>query len=223
MRLIRLALLTAILLAGCDSGARATAAPSECIRIVSALERLACFDAAAGTPPMPVPEAPVATEATPKVPGIRLLVDANEAGRLAEETLSRITRSPDVLPGQDKVVISAPSLAGDQPGTWLAISCLSNISRLQLLSIEPLPVNHIGIRLLLDGRPLTPTRTWQVLDDGTVVDAGRGLVAIEQLRQLTRPGEWLQVESNHAPLHGIRFDARALAEQMPWQREACHW
>ncbi|MDR0277965.1 MAG: type VI secretion system-associated protein TagO [Paucimonas sp.] len=223
MKLMRLTLLTATLLVGCDSNEPATAATHDCTRITSALERLACFDAAAGTPPgdpsLPSP----ATEPVVKVPAIRLLVEANEAGRQPEETGSRITRSADALPGQDKVMITVPALAGTAPDTYLAISCLSNISRLQLLSSEPLPVNHIDIRLLLDGRPVTPRRTWQVLEDGTVSDAGRGLVAIEQLRQLTRPGERLQIESDHAAFDGMAFDARALARHMSRQREACHW
>ena len=223
MTLLRLTLLTAVLLAGCDSKESATAATYDCTRITSALERLACFDAAAGTPPS-APSTPApATEPEVRVPAIRLLVEANEAGRQPEETGSRITRSADVLPGQDKVVITVPALAGTAPDTYLAISCLSNISGLQLLSAEPLPVNHVDIRLLLDGRPVTPNRTWQVLEDGTVSDAGRGLVAIEQLRQLTRPGERLQIESDHPGFDGVTFDARALAGQMFRQREACHW
>ncbi|MOA22786.1 hypothetical protein D3C78_1433710 [compost metagenome] len=134
-----------------------------------------------------------------------------------------LRRSEDVLPGQYKVVISAPALGGATPHPYLAISCLSNISRLQLLTAEPLPVNRANIRLLLDGRPISDTRPWQVLEDGTVTDAGRGLVAIEQLRHLTRPGQQLQLESDHSPFDGLRFDASALSGHMAVQREACHW
>lgn len=229
-KLVRLTLLAAAIMVGCDSGESATAAAAtpDCIRISSALERLACFDAAAGTPPITLPAqtpaAPGVVEPTTvQPPLIKRLVNANEAGRRHEETASRITRSADVLPGQDKVVISAPALAGTTTHTYLAISCLSNISRLQLLSAEPLPVNHITIRLFLDDRPITSARPWQVLEDGTISDAGRGLVAIEQLRHLTRPGQRLQVESNHDAFDGVSFDATALAAQMSRQREACHW
>lgn len=224
MKLIRLALLTTAMLVGCDSGLPAVAISTDCSRITSALERLACFDAAAGTPPAPhSPAAPTAAEPTVKTPHITRLVEANEAGRRPEDTASRISRSADSLPGQDTVVISAPALAGPASDTYLAISCLSNISRLQLLSREPLPVNHISVRLVLDGKPISQARPWQVLEDGTVSDAGRGLVAIEQLRHLTRPAQLLQIESNHSPFDGMSFDVSALAEQMSTQREACHW
>lgn len=227
MKPIRLTLLVAAILVGCDSGESATAADPDCVYITSGLERLACFDAAAGTPPAllstQLPTAPGLADLPVRTPRIRLLVDANEAGRRPDETLSRITRSADVLHGQDQVVISVPALAGAAPDTYLAISCLSNISRLQLLSAEPLPVNHLSLRLLLDGKPISAAQPWQVLEDGTVSDAGRGLVAIEQLRHLIRPGQVLQVESNHAPFDGMTFDARTLAGHISRQREACHW
>ncbi len=222
---MKLVVLTAVALSGCGSGEATTTAGPDCTRIVSSFERLACFDAAAGTPPVTPTRAPAAPTAPSKtaLPYITELVIANETGRLPDETSSRITRSPDMPLGQEKVVISAPALTDTLPPTYLAISCLSNISRLQLLSPEPLSVNYVTIRFVLDGKPLTSARPWQVLDDGTVSDAGRGLVAIEQLRPLARPGEWLQIESDHGPLHGLRFDARALAGQLSEQREACHW
>ncbi len=226
MKLLSLTLLSAAALIGCDASGPAAAGP-DCTRIISPVERLACFDAKAGTPPVPPamqPSAPpVAVEPAVKAPDITVLVHSNEAGRRSEQTASMISRSKDDLPGQDKVVISAPALGGSAPSPYLAISCLSNISRLQLLTAEPLPVNRVSIRLLLDGRPISPTRPWQVLEDGTVTDAGRGLVAIEQLRYLVRPGQLLQLESDHSPFDGLRFDASALAGQMSQQREACHW
>lgn len=227
MKLLSLTLLSVTALIGCDASGPAAAAGPDCTRIISPVERLACFDAKAGTPPIPPamqPSAPtVAIEPAVKAPDITVLVHSNEAGRRPEQTASMISRSKDDLPGQDKVVISAPALGGASPRPYLAISCLSNISRLQLLTAEPLPVNRVSIRLLLDGRPISPARPWQVLEDGTVTDAGRGLVAIEQLRYLVRPGQQLQLESDHSPFDGLRFDVSALAGQMSQQREACHW
>ncbi|WP_025809805.1 type VI secretion system-associated protein VasI [Pseudomonas chlororaphis] len=227
MKLLSLTLLSAVALIGCDTGGKAVAAGPDCTKIVSALERLACFDAAAGTPPAPPaaqpPAPPPAVEPATRAPDITVLVHASEANRSRDQTASILTRSEDALPGQYKVVISAPALGGVAPHPYLAISCLSNISRLQLLTAEPLPVNRVRIRLLLDGRPITDARPWQVLEDGTVTDAGRGLVAIEQLRHLTRPGQQLEIESDHSPLDGLRFDASALSGQMAQQREVCHW
>ncbi len=224
---LKLTLLTAVMLAGCSSGEATTVDAQDCTRIISAVERLACFDSEAGTPPTaPTAQRPAVTvliEPEHKTPYIRELVNANESGRHPDETSFRITLSADHPVGQGKVVISAPALAGTLPHVHLAISCQSNISRLQLLSSEPLPVHYTTLRLVLDGRPIAAARPWQVLEDGTVIDAGRGLVAIEQLRHLTRPARTLRIESDYRPFDGMQFDARALSEQIAEQREACHW
>ncbi|WP_081066645.1 type VI secretion system-associated protein TagO [Burkholderia cepacia] len=235
MKSFSLALLFAAALAGCDGKHPAVAAGNDCTTILSPQERLACFDAKAGTLPPPPPPAalqakaptapptPATTPASAKRPDITDLVQANEAKRRADDTGLLLTRTPERLPGQDKVIISAPALGGSTPGPTLAISCLQNISRLQLLTTEALPFNRANLRLLLDGRPVSASRPWQVLDDGTVTDAGRGLVAIEQLRHLARPAQRLQIESDQAPFDGLVFDVSRLHEQLIQQREACHW
>lgn len=122
-----------------------------------------------------------------------------------------------------KVVISTPAEGKTDAEPFLAISCLSNISRLQLVARAPMEVNRMNIRLLLDNRPLSTARPWQVLEDGKVVDAGRGLVAIEQLRLMLQPSSRLRVESNYAPFDGLVFDVAGLHSLLASQREACHW
>lgn len=206
------------------------AARRDCTAVVSPIERLACFDAAAGTPPTAITSGrTVAPSLAPppnppaRVPEIVPLVRRNETRRQAEQTSMLLLRVADALPGQSSIVISAPALSGAEPRTLLAISCLQNISRLQLLTAHPLDVNRVTIRLLLDGRPISPSRPWQVLEDGTITDAGRGLVAIEQLRHLTRPAQQLRLESDHALFDGLSFDVTALQSMMVQQREACHW
>ncbi|MFJ3461539.1 type VI secretion system-associated protein VasI [Achromobacter spanius] len=222
-------LVAAAVLAGGDAATDAVAAGRRCTTIVSAIERLACFDAEAGTPPTTTAEslAPAADAAAPielvRVPDIVGLVQRNESRRKADYAGALLLRVGDAIPGQDKVVISAPALAGSEPRPLLAISCLQNISRLQLITAEPLDVSRVSIRVLLDGRPISDRRPWQVLDDGTVTDAGRGLVAIEQLRHLTRASQQMQLESDHASFNGLSFDTAALHALMAQQREACHW
>jgi len=234
-------LLAAAVLVGGDAATDAVAAGRSCRTIVSAIERLACFDAEAGTPPatsaqMATPATAAATAQAPaaavstaapsaivRVPDIVGLVQRNESRRKPDHAGVLLLRVGDAIPGQDKVVISAPALAGSEPRPLLAISCLQNISRLQLITAEPLDVSRVNIRVLLDERPISDRRPWQVVEDGAVTDAGRGLVAIEQLRHLTRASQQLQLESDHAAFDGLSFDTAALHELMAQQREACHW
>ncbi|NMG67093.1 type VI secretion system-associated protein TagO [Azoarcus indigens] len=217
-------------LAGCGSGESAVAAaPGDCVRIVSAMERLACFDAGAGTPP----SRPGAEDANAEVAGVSApvrqepeiiaLVRRLEMARSPGEEGFRLLQEADSTPAQARVVLSAPALEAPPGQPRMVISCLSNISRLQLLADRPFARNRMEIRLSLDGRPLGGVRPWQVLEDGRLVDAGRGLVAIEQLRQLAQPGEVLRIESDAALVDGLRFDASRLQGLIAVQREACHW
>ncbi|MDG3821081.1 type VI secretion system-associated protein TagO [Pseudomonas aeruginosa] len=224
MKAFNLPLVLALAVAGCDSGKPVEAASTDCKAIVSALERLACFDQAAGTPPLPV-EALRQPGHPPAVvePEIIGLLKENEADREPSQAGVKLLRAPDTLPGQKRIAITAPSTRGIATEPYLAISCLANISRLQLISRAPVDVNRMNIRLLLDNRPLGDARPWQVLEDGKIVDAGRGLVAIEQLRQMSQPASQIWVESDYAPFDGVRFDVSGLHAQILAQREACHW
>jgi type VI secretion system protein VasI len=78
------------------------------------------------------------------------------------------------------------------------------------------------MRLLMDAAPIADAAPWQVLDVGNIVDAGRGLVAIDTLKRMPG-GSRLQTESDYAPLDGLIFDATGLLELIAQQREACHW
>ncbi|MDF3832638.1 type VI secretion system-associated protein TagO [Cupriavidus basilensis] len=228
MRALILTFAAALAATGCDSGKPVAAAQADCTKITSQLERLACFDAAAGTPPAPVQPA---AESTPRSepapvaaePEIVTLVKRNEAQRGAQGRGLRLLRTPDVPDGQEKILISAPAVGPGDVRLVLAISCLSNISRLQLVPGAPIDVNRVRLRLLLDGRPLGASRPWNVLEEGQVVDAGRGLVAIEQLRPLKAAAGRLQLESDYAPFDGATFDVSELHALMVHQREACHW
>lgn len=134
MKSLSLALALAALATGCDAGKPvdatsevdvATAPITECTHIVSAVERLSCFDAAAGTPPAPATPAASALsmtgasaqEAAARKPEIVGLVGTNESMRQPGETEFRISREPDEVPGQWRVVISAPASGGAFGGT----------------------------------------------------------------------------------------------------------
>ncbi|WP_439855819.1 type VI secretion system-associated protein TagO [Pseudomonas yamanorum] len=105
------------------------------------------------------------------------LVQRNEAQRPPEDQRFLLSSFPEPDNDQQhRLVISAPALGALPPRPYLAISCESRISRLQLVLDEPAKPNKIRIQLFKDERPVSDAYQWQVLDDaGLVVDAGRGL------------------------------------------------
>jgi type VI secretion system protein VasI len=213
--------------ASCHAGPASVPSTSECTAIVSSAQRLACFDRVAGTPPAAAGGA-ARDDASAGAGGVRdasslaEIIRRNEAARREGDHAFAIVRVEDVMPGQAQVLIWAPALDGAEASAYLAISCIGNISRLQLLLPAASDRNQIRVRLYIDDRPLAASRTWQVLEPGNVVDAGRGLVAIDMLRRFS-PGGRLRVESDHAAVHGLMFDAAGLQGLIAQQREACHW
>lgn len=193
--------------------------PADCTLIISNMERLACFDRAARTPAV-VPPTRVRQANGPSTPS-QAMVMANEALRGPDELGFRISVGAERAEGgQQRIVISAPAM-GAPPQPYLAISCVQNISRLQLLTLAPVPRNRVQVQLSASEQPL-PGRPWQVLEDGHVVDAGRGLVAIEAIKVL-RAAQRIHVSSDYPALDGLVFDAQGLAPMIDQARKACRW
>lgn len=197
------------------------AAVRDCTLITSSVERLACFDQAAGTPiQLPVVQAQPFKE---RLPDIIALMQRNEAKRLPGEQRFLMSVSPELGDErQQRAVISAPALGWTAHGFHLAISCESKITRLQLVADQPLVPNKVQLRLLKDGRPVSEAYPWRVLDSGVVIDAGRGLQAIALLRGLYG-GHRLQLESDYAPLDGLAFDIEGLGDLIDRERQICRW
>lgn len=195
-------------------------ATRDCTRVSSRVERLACFDDAAGTPAYQ----PVARGrwSAPELsaPSVARIM-ANERERAPDDLAFRLSVQPEGRMGQKLVVISAPAIAATEPRPYLAISCVENISRLQLLTAQPIESNRVTMRLRTE-RQATSLLPWQVLENGQVLDAGRGLPAIEQIKALIGAHR-IQILSDHPALEGLSFDALGLDPLIDQARQACRW
>jgi type VI secretion system protein VasI len=199
----------------------ALAAPMrDCTRIVSNVERLACFDEAAGTPArLPAMRRGWSAPELDAPSMARVL--ANEARRTPDNLAFHLGAEDDRRTGHRQVVISAPAIATSEPRPYLAISCVQNISRLQLLTGDPVQGNRVSLQLRTEHRATSPL-VWQVMENGQVLDAGRGLPAIEQIKVL-QGAHRILVVSDHPALDGLRFDAQGLDPLIDQARKACRW
>ncbi|EJT84605.1 hypothetical protein PPS11_19829 [Pseudomonas putida S11] len=68
-------------------------------------------------------------------------VMSHEAGRSPEELTFRLEK------GDDGLMISAPAIASVAPHPYLVISCVQNISRLQLVTAQPIDAGRVMVRL----------------------------------------------------------------------------
>lgn len=189
-----------------------------CARIGSGVPRLDCFDNLAsrstGVRPAPVGAGTVSNSL--------LAVAANERGRAADDMGFRMTQPAGSVVDGSRVFISAPAKDATRPKPLLVIACIDRITRLQLVVHPPLALSQAQLSLSLDGRPLATNQSWQVLEGGRVLDAGRGLPAIDVLRRVNAGGE-LRVQSDLPAIDGLRFDTTNLPDLLAVQRKACRW
>lgn len=176
-----------------------TRASQDCPRIVSNIERLACFDQAAGTPGFTPQRQWSAQEL--EAPTVRRVL-IHETGRAPEDLMFRLRSEEGGL------LISAPAIASVAPHPYLIISCVQNISRLQLVTAQPVDASRVQVQLRGERGATAPT-PWQVMENGQVLDAGRGLPGIEQIKQLIGAHR-IHVESDNPAVDGLVFDAQGL-------------
>ena len=189
-----------------------TRASQDCSRIVSNIERLACFDQAAGTPGFTPHRQWSAQEL--EAPTVRRVL-IHETGRAPEDLRFRLRSEEGGL------MISAPAIASVAPHPYLIISCVQNISRLQLVTAQPVDASRVQVRLLGERGATVPT-PWQVMENGQVLDAGRGLPGIEQIKQLIGAHR-IHVESDNPAVDGLVFDAQGLDPLIDEARKTCRW
>ncbi|WP_256591296.1 type VI secretion system-associated protein VasI [Pseudomonas sp. 2848] len=179
---------------------------------MSNLERLACFDEAAGTPAHLVPMQWSSPEQDS--PTVRRVL-THEAGRHPDDLTFRLT------PEDEGLTISAPAIGSAASHPYLVISCLQNISRLQLVAAQPVDAGRVTVRLQGE-RSTTVATPWQVTENGQVLDAGRGLPGIEQIKQLIGAHR-IEVQSDNPSIDGLVFDAQGLDPLIDEARKTCRW
>ncbi|AIZ35548.1 hypothetical protein NJ69_05090 [Pseudomonas parafulva] len=139
----------------------------------------------------------------------------HEAGRPPEDLTFRLSAEGEGL------LFSAPAIASAAPAPYLVISCVQNISRLQLVLGRPVDVGRVKVRLQGEQRS-THATSWRVLENGQVLDAGRGLPGIEQIRQLIGAHR-IHVQSDNPAVDGLIFDAQGLDPLIDKARKTCRW
>ncbi|QTL93218.1 type VI secretion system-associated protein VasI [Aeromonas jandaei] len=174
-----------------------------CRREPSPLVRLACYDAigkdAAGSEEGAVSRSP-AWQA----------ILTQEQGRQPD--------SPPFLPLLDEaggsVTLTRPALRG----ATLAIGCVNSITHIRLRLDNP----WVGerVQIALDGEPSRQSQSWFVRDQGLLLEYGRGLPAIEELKRWLGARE-LQVQADNGAI--LRVDLSGLKEALQPVRQQCRW
>lgn len=177
-----------------------------CVDETSRLERLSCYDDVFKTADSAIEER--------ELPDLWYAIERQERDRDSDD-LGLIVG----LTGDD-ALMSVPALGTTPPRPIMVMACEKQITRFQLHMPEPLNNARVDLRLTANGT--TIQQQWRVRDGGHVINGGRGLPAIETLRQLLGANE-VTIESDVSSLNGLRFDISDLRQLIQPLREACRW
>ncbi|AGH81620.1 hypothetical protein PCNPT3_08410 [Psychromonas sp. CNPT3] len=101
----------------------------------------------------------------------------------------------------------------------LMLSCLDNISRVEIVLPKAIKSARIGITI--PGNPAL-TQIWSSDNSGFIIRSGRGLTAIEIMKTMLDNTQ-LVFRSNSAEIDGLYFDTKDLSQSIKPLRKACRW
>ena len=198
-----------------------SAAVGGCTNIRSSIQRLACFDKLFDTPVYI--EAISIPEVLKPNYGIVDIVNQSESQRETDNydlLMDASVEHSDTE--QQRVVLTTPAIGAIGVRPILALSCIDNISRLQIIFSQPL--NATRVNLIIHGRKEKEilSEKWKVIGGGYIVDAGRGIPSIRIIQRL-RKSNRITFSSDQSLLEGLVFDLEKLPEYIVKLATACHW
>lgn len=203
--------LTSLVRASDDRIAKAEA----CTQIPSKLERLACFDELFNTPLVTViPLQEVDTNVYPEAFQVAMLSE-----KARQQGMGFIAgHQPDTTDG---FWVTAPAIGALPPRPVLMLSCIDNISRVELMLPNVLEASWAVVGLRINGVEQEQQR-WLSDDTGHIFRTGRGLPAIQVMKALIL-GDEVYLHSTNKAIDGLQFDTRELGRALKPLRQSCRW
>ncbi|HHI5410043.1 type VI secretion system-associated protein VasI [Vibrio metoecus] len=194
-----------------QSSASLVAQAEQCREIPARLDRLACFDRVFATPLETVVAAPTNPYPAEWQRAMSALAQpVSESGwALVTEGEGKGSSAWIALPAQNRVAV-------DQTPPILLLSCINNLSRIELA----LPKEVADARIQVSIRH--EKQFWRSDDHGVLFSSARGMPAIEMMK-LAASESRLLLRSNAPFADGLQFDTRGLNEALDALRERCGW
>lgn len=172
----------------------------QCAEITTPNQRLTCFDRVFESAKVSSGEKPLSW----------LLVKRLEQERPEGDLSPRV----EVDEKNKRALITLPS---QQEGKVLVMSCIDNISRVELYLPEPVSAARVSISVLNGER-----QSWRSDDSGLIFEASRGLPAISLMKRLMNR-ESVTLRSSARGFDGLRFETSQVAGVIEALRDPCSW
>lgn len=122
--------------------------------------------------------------------------------------------------GISSLLLTVPGNGNYPARATLAISCIENITRMQIVFNAPQGKGDQILHLIANGKSMPGRWFWR--GSGYRLEASRGLQGIEEIQQLFGAQE-LEIAAEHPALNNLRFRIDGLKVAIEPLRKACHW
>ena len=226
LRIIPLLVLSNNLFANCLVGIQQSG-QQNCTDIVADAARLECFDKKYGTPShlahQSGRQSEQLSEQQPVMPENVKLAYAYDNLR-PDDHVGLVVNQFGSINNPD-VFISSTAIGTLVYDPMLLISCVDKITRLQIILNEPISANKVELQFKRDGERggrKQSTYVWQSLDNGYVIDAGRGLYSIDLIKSLFNT-KYLWVDLQDIDIGLLQFNIDGLVNKIKGLRATCRW
>lgn len=143
---------------------------------------------------------------------------AQEKQRPDNSTALMLTESHGERP---MVIITTPAIGNVPPRPVLMLSCVDNITRMQVAMTHAIAQNDIAVTLTTNtGRFQS---RWFIRENGVLLESSRGLSGIDEIKQLFG-AKALTIDTGTDSAAGkLTFNIDGLAKTIAPLRDACHW
>ncbi|MDR0807089.1 MAG: type VI secretion system-associated protein TagO [Enterobacteriaceae bacterium] len=187
---------------------------TECANDASVFSRLDCYDRILRAN---VPISPVTATKMKHVPAWEWAYELEKKRTDTNETEFLSSHSGGDNPN---VLITTPALGRQPPRPVLLFSCIDNITRIQVMLVDPVRSGNGNITLKTNSGAIKTQ--WFIRDNGYVLESSRGLPGIQEIQQLIH-AEKLTLGSDDPVLNGLVFNLSTLPQAIAPLRSACHW
>lgn len=197
------------------SGESTLSQAKQCSGLTERLERLACFDRVFNTP-IPLMVQRHAPRDVPfawhRAMDSYAATEADEIAHLNLQGVGNISNAWVTLAASNE---KERFKEGLRP--VLMMSCIDKISRFELALPKELSRGRVRVTL-------TPgdTRIWRSDDSGYILSAGRGMPAINQMKEIMRQ-KMIVLRADNKALDGLEFRTGSLSDDLKPIRKRCDW
>lgn len=181
----------------------------KCSEVDARLERLDCFDNVFNTS---APEIISLEEIKPEIWSRGIELEKNREVGNKKALVSTLSPKNDL-----DVWVTLPSINNGKNSAILMMSCINNISRIDILLSEKIAQARINLYA-----NSFKSMQWKTDDTGFILSSARGVFAISLMKEISLLPE-LELRSDVKSINGLKFNTDGLSSILVPLRKRCQW